>query len=62
MLAEPSIVRQPAATSVGPGQLNDNLGVGDQLTDLGVRGQHRHERQVAVDPGQRVGDLTEARP
>ena len=59
---ELSIVRKPAATSVRQGQLNDDLGIGDQIADSGVRGQHRHERQVAVDPGQRVSDLAEARP
>ena len=59
---EPSIVRKPAATSMRPGQLNDNLGVGDQIADSGIHGQHRHERQIAVNPGKRVGDLAEARP
>ena len=62
MLADLSIVRQPAASSVGPGQLNDNLGISDQIVDSGVRGKHRHEGQIAVDPSQRVGDLAEARP
>ena len=38
LLAESLIVRKPAATSVRPSQLNDDLGVGDQIADSGVRG------------------------
>ena len=47
---------------MGPGQLNDNLGISDQIADSGFRGQHRHEGQIAVDPSQQVGNLAEARP